>query len=231
MGGAFEVIAPDIGQAHLRLAHVGVAGDAAAQPRHAAYLEQIGEIGGETDIDLDGALLGIEIAHRHPFIHRAAPQEPRPPQMDEVMFDRQPPILAEKVGIGEIAGQHRIIIAHRRTEQDRTQPVHSQIQMREVPGIAMIQALRAARPRNGVAAMVEHGEAFVMFERPGPPFRQRSRRRDEELRLSLREHLPRIEIGHGGIGLAQRHACSLRLPAGPVLHPASCRGAAPSGLR
>ena len=47
----------------------------------------------------------------------------------------------------------------------------------------------------------------------------------------LAADLPRIEIGHGGIGLAQRHACSLRLPAGPVPHPASCRGAAPSGLR
>ena len=127
MGGAFEVIAPDIGQAHLRLAHVRIASDAAAQPRHAAYLEQIGEIGGETDIDLDGALIGIEIAHRHALIDRAAPQEPRPPQMDEVMFDCEPPILAEKVGIGEIAGQHRIVVAHRRAEQDRTQPVDRQI--------------------------------------------------------------------------------------------------------
>src|SRR3546814_4264415 len=69
--------------------------------------------------------------------------------------------------------------------------------MRQMPRVAVIQPFRTARTRYRVAAMVEHGEAVPMFQRPRPPLMERRRRRDEELRLRLRQRLPRIHAVTG----------------------------------
>jgi hypothetical protein len=92
---------------------------------------------------------------------------------------------AHEIGIGEVAGQHRIVVAQGGTEQDRAQSVDGEIQMRKVARVAVIQPLRTARSGDCIPAMIEDREAVPMFQRARPALMKRCRRRYEELGLLL----------------------------------------------
>ena len=79
---------------------------------HTANFEKVGKIRRKSDVDLNGAVLCVEIAHCYPLIDGASPQEAGAPQMDQVMLNRETTVFIEKIRIGQVARQHGIVIAH-----------------------------------------------------------------------------------------------------------------------
>ena len=80
----------------------------------AAHLEQIGEIGGEGDSDLNAAPPVIEIANAQPFEAARPPQKPRPSQMDEVVLDLQAVRSSNRSGL--VRSQVSVALSSRRVE-------------------------------------------------------------------------------------------------------------------
>jgi hypothetical protein len=85
---------------------------------------------------------------------RAFPEETGAPQVDKVMFHCDPAVIARKIGIGKVAGQHGIVVPQGRAEQDGPGTVDRQIKVRQMPRVAMIEPLWTAGARDRVAAMV-----------------------------------------------------------------------------
>ena len=124
----------------------------------------------------------VEIAYRQPLITRALPEKPRPAHVDAIMRNQTATGFVIKIGIRQIAGQRGVIVAQCGREQHGPLSPDGQIVMREIPGVAMEQALGAARPREHIAIVIEHGEGIAVLQGSWPPFLQGGCRRDEELR-------------------------------------------------
>ena len=63
----------------------------ASKPARAAHLEQVREIGRESDVDPDLSWPLVEIAHREPLVACAIPQKAGAAQMQEVVLQEQLP--------------------------------------------------------------------------------------------------------------------------------------------
>ena len=87
--GAAPIIKPAICERNAVGADVRRLHRPASKAPRAAHLEEVCEIRSESDIypDLSPAL--VEIAHRQPLIACAVPQEARPAQVQEVVFQSQ----------------------------------------------------------------------------------------------------------------------------------------------
>lgn len=189
---------------------------AAGAPR-TAHLEQIGEIGFEGDLERDMPTAFVVVPHDEALEAGRLPEEARATHMNEVVLELEPTVVIE-IGIGEIAGQGRIVVPHRRGQQHRAPSFDRQVEMRQVPGIAVEDALRAAGSRECVAVVVEDGEAVAMLQGPRPAFLKRGGGGDEELELMGRFASHRrgcVRYGFGADWLHVRSA-SMRRPAGEL---------------
>ena len=152
-------------------------GDQAARCRAApcaalaADLEQIGEIIVEAQRERDLDRLEAVVAHRDALIGRAAPQEDRARDMDDVLLQHD--VLAGvDIGIGEIDREQGVVVAHIGAEQQRLHVVQPQLEVRKKARIGVEQSVRAARGRADVPMAVDHDESVAVLQ--GAP---RARRR------------------------------------------------------
>ncbi len=96
------------------------------------------------------------------------PEEARSAQVDEVVAEDKPFLVVEEVGIGEIAGERRVVVTQCRRQQHRPLAIDRQVKMREISGIAMKQAFRAAWSGNCVAIVIKGGEGIAVLEGKPP---------------------------------------------------------------
>jgi hypothetical protein len=75
----------------------------------------------------------------------------------------KPTLVVEEVGIGEVAGERRVVIAQYRRQQHWGLAVDRQAEMREISGIAMKQAFRAVWSRNCIAIVIKDGESIAVL--------------------------------------------------------------------
>ena len=93
--------------------------------------------------------------------------------MDAIVFDIGLALRGWHVGIGEIAGQQRVVVAHRRAEQHRLGAVDGEHELREMAGVAVEHAFGTAGASGDVAAAVENCECVAVFQSQGPHFLER----------------------------------------------------------
>src|SRR5579871_1829100 len=90
--------------------------DAATRPALAAYLEQIREVVVERQCEIEGGAPVTVILQTDALIGGAAPQENGAHDVQHI-FLQQKPALAVDIGIGEIDGERRIVVAEIGAEQ------------------------------------------------------------------------------------------------------------------
>ena len=100
----------------------------------AAHLEQIGEIIVEQQREIEARLPVAVILQGNALVGRAAPQKNRAHDVQRVLLQRQPAVAVD-VGIGQIDGQRRIVVAQIGAEQQRLDFVEHHLQPGEIPRI------------------------------------------------------------------------------------------------
>ena len=155
--------------------------DAAARPALAAHLEQIGEIIVEQQRQIEARRPVAVILQADALIGGAAPQEDRAHDVQRVLLQHQPAVAVD-VGIGEIDGQRRIVVAQIGAEQQRLDVVEHHLEPGEIARIGVEQAVGPAGRGADVAMAVEHDEGVVVLERAARP-RRRARHRNVERRF------------------------------------------------
>ena len=175
--GVQSLVAQDGGVRADRLAGAG----AAAFPLQAAHLEQVGEIAVEqhrqAQIDRTIAM----VLDPQPLIGRVAPEKNRAHDMHGVLGQNEA-MVEIHVGIGQIDGQLRIVVAHVGAEQQRLRAVEQKLEMREKTRVAMKQPVDAAGRCAHITVAVENEEGIVVLEGAARA-RRRARRRNIERRL------------------------------------------------
>ena len=186
-GLAQPVVEAGVGEGHRVVLDCRRVQGAAARALGAAHLEDVGEVGGEGDREGEAAGLGVVVADRHPLEGAGVPEEAGAADVDEIPGDQPNSVGVGDLGVGEVADEHRVVVADGGAEQQRPVAVHRQVEVREVAGVAVKDALRAAGARQRVAVVVEDAEGVAVLHRPRPPLLQRGGDRDEELRERLRD--------------------------------------------
>ena len=143
----------------------------------AAHLEQIGEIAVEMQDDLQRERPVAVITHGEALIGAAVPEEHRARDMHDVLlqYDLRAGAIVV-VGIGEIDGEQRVVVARVRAEQQRLRPIQAQFEMGEKARIGVIEPIRSTRGRADIAEIVGDDECITVLERAA---RTRSRRGSE----------------------------------------------------
>ena len=149
-----------------------------ARPALAAHLEQIGEIIVEQQRQVEARLPVAVILQSDALIGRAAPQENRAHDVQRILLQRQPAV-AVHVGIGEVDGQRRIVVAQIGAEQQRLDFVEHHLQPGEIARIGIEQAVGPAGRGADIAVAVQHDKGVVVLERAALP-RRRARHRNVE---------------------------------------------------
>ena len=146
---------------------------AAALAAHAAHLEQVAEIRLEAQLEPHPAPGEGEVAHRQPRVAGAVGQEQRALHVDHALVEVGAAEV-ERGGVGAVGGQHDVVGAQGRRQQQRRHATDRQVQPRQIAGVLVVQPVRAARHRQDVAAMVEHAERVAVLQRAVPPLLQRN---------------------------------------------------------
>ena len=144
------------------------AGDTAVGATHPPHLEQIGKVTGKSERQPDLARTLAVVMNAQPLIGRIAPQEYRADDVQDVLGQHKL-VVEIDVGIGQVDGQRRIVVAHARTQQQRLVAVEKYLQVREIPCVGKENSVRSAHRRADVGVCVKHGEAVAVLEgAPGP---------------------------------------------------------------
>ena len=180
-GGARPAVEPAIFQRHVGRAEQLAGAHAPARPALAAHLEQIGEIIVEQQRQIETRRPVAVVLQADPLVGRAAPQEDRAHDVQHVLLQHHPAIAVD-VGIGEVDGQRRIVVAQIGAEQQRLDVVEHHFEPGEIARIGIEQAVGTAGGSADIAMAVEHDEGVVMLERAARP-RRRPRHRNIERRF------------------------------------------------
>ena len=151
------------------------------------------------------------ITHGEALIGAAVPEEHRARDMHDVLlqYDLRAGAIVV-VGIGEIDGEQRVVVARVRAEQQRLRPIQAQFEMGEKARIGVIEPIRSTRGRADIAEIVGDDECITVLERAA---RTRSRRGSENgkfrfhrsvrfMGFDLQQQAGRacrtLDFGHGG---------------------------------
>src|SRR5256885_7391522 len=122
----------------------------------------------------------IEIAHEHQLVVGVFPDELPPVDVDALAMQRAA-IQVGHVGIGEIDGQQRVVLARIGAEQQRPVVIEIKLQLRQVARVAVVEPVRAAAVSCDIAKMVEDGEGVTVLQDPGARLAKGAGRFDAEL--------------------------------------------------
>ncbi len=196
--GAPPVVEPGIGKLDGVGRNVGAVGGAPARAMRAAYLEQIGEIGAEADLQREALVAVGEVAHGETLVARAIPQEFRAANVDQVVLEIDA-VLVQR-GIGEVAGEQGVVVARAGAEQDWPRPGEHHLEARQVSRVPVVQPLDEALARHDIAVAVEHAERIAVLEGARPSLLKRDLRGDDVV----------VGMCVGGFGyLDQVHGCGV----------------------
>jgi hypothetical protein len=103
------------------------------------------------------------VLHKQALISHASPQKQRTHDVQHVLW--QDELLVEiDIGIGQIDGEDRIVIANVRSQQERTRSIQQQFKARQIARVATENAVRASWLCADVGMAVEHGKAVTVFQ-------------------------------------------------------------------
>ena len=176
------VVEAGVGEGHGVVADLGRMLAAAARALGAADLEDVGEVGGEVDAQAEAALGDVVVGEREPLEGARVPEEAGAADVQQVLQHRAAALGVGDLGVGQVADQDGVVVADRGAQQRRALAVDGEIKVREVAGVAVVDALGAARAGEGVAVVVEDREGVAVLQRARAALLQRRRERDEELR-------------------------------------------------
>ena len=180
-GNADLAVEPAIFQHDVGGAEQPAGANSPARPAFAAHLEQIGEIIVEQQCQVEARRQVAVILQGDALVGRTAPQENRAHDVQRVLLQHQPAV-AVHVGIGEVDGQRRIVVAQIGAEQQRLDFVEHHLQPGQIARIGVEQAIGPAGRGADIAMAVQHDKGIVVLERAALP-RRRARHRNVERRF------------------------------------------------
>ena len=162
-GNACLAVEPAIFQHDIGGAEQPAGAHSPARPALATHLEQIGKIIVEQQRQVEARRPVAVILQRDALVGRAAPKENRAHDVQRVLLQRQPAV-AVHVGIGEIDGQRRIVVAQIGAEQQRLDFVEHHLQPGEITRIGVEQTVGPAGGGADIAMAVQHDEGIVVLQ-------------------------------------------------------------------
>ena len=104
------------------------------------------------------------------LIGAAAPQEKRAHHVQRILWQNRL-LIENDVGVGQINGEDRIVIADVGAEQQRLLAVEQNLQLRQVTRVVKKQAVGAARRRADIGIAVDDRKTVAVFQRAAGPRR------------------------------------------------------------
>jgi RNA-binding protein YhbY len=95
------------------------------------------------------------------------------------VLPQQDTLVVIDVRICEVHTEYAVVVGEVRPQEEGLESVDQQLEMREVAGVAIEQAVRPARRSTDVAVAVEYQEAIVSFHGAPQPRRGLGRRNIE----------------------------------------------------
>ena len=176
-------------EAHLVRALDACAHRAAARASVAADLEEIREIGGEVERQVQAALRLAVARHREKLVAGGLPQELGARDMERVLGEHQAAFGVEEIRVRQVDIQHHVVGLHGRGEHHRPVPLEREAQAREKARVVVEEAGRAVLDLEDVAELIEHGKARAVLERApargGERHHPRHEHRRDELGIAL----------------------------------------------
>jgi hypothetical protein len=123
--------------------------------------------------------------------------------MEQALLQDDPPAVVD-VRIGQVDGENGVVVAEIGAEQQRLHAVDQHLEMRQIAGVEIEEAVRSAMRGADIAVAVEHDEAVAMLHGSPRPRRRFGRRNVERLRLC------RTRFRNGQNRLFIRHASQFR---------------------
>jgi len=167
--------------------------DAPARTLFATHLEQIREIIVEQQRQLETHVACAVILQTHALIGRSTPQEHRSHDVKHVFRQHDPP-LAVDVGVGEIDGKRRVVVAQVGAQQQRLHLVQEKFEPRQITGIGIEQAVGTARGRTDITMAVEHDEGIIVLQRTS---RSRGRAGHRNIEWRFPDVIDGLRYDHG----------------------------------
>jgi hypothetical protein len=90
--------------------------------------------------------------------------------------------VEQEIRIAEVRAEYRIVVLSHRTQQQRLRFFEQKLELRQNPGVPVIQPFGAAGFRADVAAVIEHREGVAVLQRQSTPLLQRRAGGNIELR-------------------------------------------------
>ena len=153
---------------------------AAAGPLPASGFEEIRIVGVQADRETHRDVLEAVVMDAEALKADALPEKARPAQMQLATGQRRAAI-GRHVGIGQIDREERVVLLHRRAQQQRALRSDRQLEAGQEARPFVVEALGARQDGVDVAVPVEHGEGFALFEHLHPVVGERGRREDVKL--------------------------------------------------
>src|SRR5580700_1828521 len=116
-------------------------------------LENVGEIAVESDRKEKPDPIGAEISHDKTVKQGGPPNEHRPCHMQQVLLQDNALVVVD-VGIGEIDAEDAAVVGEVRPQEEGLKSVDQQLEMREIAGVAIEQAVRPTQRGADVAVAI-----------------------------------------------------------------------------
>ena len=123
-----DIVEPDIAEANGAIVNLRDLARAALGAALAADLEQVGEIGVETDFERDRPPDGAEAANPDALVAGRAAQKFEAADVDGIALQPDLAVGIVKVGIGQIDDHRAIVVEHDRAQLERLHPADAQPQ-------------------------------------------------------------------------------------------------------
>ena len=124
----------------------------------------------------------VEIADQQQLVIRRPPYELPAVHINQLALQRAA-IDANRIGIGEVDRQQRVVLGLAGAQQQRAIAVEPQLELRQEARVLVIEAVGAARIADHVAKLAQHGKGVAMLQDAGSRLVKRAGRLDAKLRI------------------------------------------------
>jgi hypothetical protein len=175
---ALHPVEPRVRERNLRVGTLGRVQGAVAVAMRAAHLEHVGEVGRELDLEREPDRLLAVVRDLHVFVIGRLPQELGTEHVQRAVRDLRL-VGRLQVRVHQVDGEHDVVFAHGRAEQQQRLLIDAQPERREEARALVVQTVRAAHPGAAdVAVAIEHGERVALLEYARAGQRERRHRQD-----------------------------------------------------
>ena len=138
---------------------------AALRAAHSSHLEHVGEVRAEEPSQRQVDRLEPEVTDRQPLVERAFPEQLTTVQVQRAARDVRSGFRLADVGVREVGREAGLFVEQRCREQQRTMAREDELELRDVPRPAVVDALLREPHGHDVAVAIHDRERLALLQR------------------------------------------------------------------